>query len=70
MWRIPLLIQAFMGVLDTRKTEDDPFKNEGARVVIKKISHCTSMQIIITVKGSLINSLRLVLLKVQTHLRF
>ena len=34
MWRI--LIQAFMGLLDTCKTEEDPFKNEGARVVIKR----------------------------------
>ena len=25
-----------MGVLDTCKTEEDPFKNEGARVVIKR----------------------------------
>ena len=25
-----------MGVLDTCKSEEDPFKNEGARVVIKR----------------------------------
>ena len=31
MWRI-ILIQAFMGVLVTCKTEEDPFKNEGARI--------------------------------------
>ena len=31
------LIQAFMGVLVTYKTEEDPFKNEGARVVIKDL---------------------------------
>ena len=31
-----ILIKAFMGVLDTCKTEEDPFKNEGARVVIKR----------------------------------
>ena len=29
------LIQAFMGVLVACKNEEDPFKNEGARVVIK-----------------------------------
>ena len=39
MWRILLLIQAFMDVIDTCKTEEEPFKNEGARVVILKISH-------------------------------
>ena len=32
-----LIIQAFMGVLDTCKTEEDPFKNEGARVVTKDL---------------------------------
>ena len=37
VWRIISLIQAFMGVLVTDKTEEDPFKNEGARVVIKDI---------------------------------
>ena len=30
-----LIIQPFMGVLDTCKTEKDLFKNEGARVAIK-----------------------------------
>ena len=30
------LIKAFMGVLDTCKAEEDPFKNEGAKVVIKR----------------------------------
>ena len=59
-----------MGVLDTCKTEEDPFKNAGARVVINKISHCLSMQIFMMFKGCEINSLRLVLLKVQTHLSF
>ena len=33
---ILLLIQALMGVLYTFKTEEDPFKNERARVVIKR----------------------------------
>ena len=46
-----LIIQAFACVLDTCKTEEDPFKNEGARVVIK-IAHCTSMQIFMMLKGS------------------
>ena len=32
-----LLIQAFMCVLVTCKTEEDTFKNEGARVVIKDL---------------------------------
>ena len=36
MWWILKLIKAFMGVLDTCKTEEDPFKNKGARVVIKR----------------------------------
>ena len=31
------LIQAFMGVLVTCKNEEDPFKNEGARVVTKDL---------------------------------
>ena len=31
-----------MGVLDACKTEEDPFKNEGARVVIK-ISQIVSL---------------------------
>ena len=30
------MVDAFMGVFDTCKTEEDPFKNEGARVVIKR----------------------------------
>ena len=30
-----LIIQDCMGVLDTCRTEKDPFKNEGARVAIK-----------------------------------
>ena len=33
--RILYLIKAFMGGLNTCKPEEDPFKNEGARVVIK-----------------------------------
>ena len=36
----------------------------------QKISNCKSMQIFITLKGSVLNSLRLVLLKVQTHPSF
>ena len=41
-----------MGVFDTCKTEEDPFKNEGARVVIK-ISHSMSMQIFYDAQGQL-----------------
>ena len=33
MWPKIKLIQTFMGVLVTCKNEEDPFKNEGARVV-------------------------------------
>ena len=33
MWRKIKLIQTFMEVLVTCKSEEDPFKNEGARVV-------------------------------------
>ena len=44
---------SFYGVLDNCRTEEDPFKNEGARVVIsEKISHCMSMQIFMMLKGS------------------
>ena len=37
MWRIIELIQVFMDVLITCKNEEDPFKNEGARVVKKDL---------------------------------
>ena len=57
-----------MGVLDTCTAEEDPLKNEGARVVIKR-SHIVqsfySMQIFYDAKGKL-NQLRLVLPKVQS----
>ena len=33
MWPKIKLVQNFMGVLVTCKNEEDPFKNEGARVV-------------------------------------
>ena len=33
VWRKIKLVQTFMGVLFTCKNEEDPFKNEGARVV-------------------------------------
>ena len=33
MWWIINFIKAFKGVLVTCKNEEDPFKNEGARVV-------------------------------------
>ena len=35
MWPKIKLIQTLMGVLVTYKNEEDPFKNEGARVVTK-----------------------------------
>ena len=41
-----------MGVIVTCKTEEDPLKNEGARVVTK-ISHCKSMQIFYNTQGQL-----------------
>ena len=44
MWPKNNLIRPFMGVLDTCKNEEDPFKNEGARVVTTDF-HCKSMQI-------------------------
>ena len=37
MGRIIKLIEALMGVILTCKTEEDPFKNEGARVVTKDL---------------------------------
>ena len=37
MWRIILLIEAFMGVIVTCKTKEDPYNNEGARVVTKDL---------------------------------
>ena len=37
VWRIIELIQVFMDVLITCKNEEDPFKNEGARVVKKDL---------------------------------
>ena len=51
MWRIIKLIQAFMVVLVTLKSEQAPFKNEGARGS-QKIFHCESMHIFMTLKGS------------------
>ena len=51
MWRIIKLIQAFMDLHVTCKNEEDPFKMK----VLKwsqKISHCTSMQIFMRLKGS------------------
>ena len=38
MWPKIKLIQTFMGVLVTCKNEEDPLKNEGARVVTTDIS--------------------------------
>ena len=52
MWRILLLIQAFMGVLDICKTEKDPFKNEGARVVIERSPIVCLCRFFMMLKGS------------------
>ena len=59
-----------MGVLDTCKIEGDPFKNGGARAVIKRSLIVCLCRFFMMLKGSKINSLRLVLLKVETHLSF
>ena len=45
------LIQAFIVVLITCKNEEDPIKNEGARVLISFL-HYKSMGIFQTLKGS------------------
>ena len=37
VWRIIKLIQAFMGVLVTCRNDEDPLKNESARVVTKDL---------------------------------
>ena len=37
VWQIILLVEAFMGVIDTCKTEEDPFQNECSRVVPKDL---------------------------------
>ena len=37
MWLKIKLIQTFMGVIVTCKNEEDPFKNESARVVTKDL---------------------------------
>ena len=47
-----LIIQAFMGVLDTCKNEEDPFKNEGARVVIKRSAIVYLCRFFMMLKGS------------------
>ena len=46
-----LVIQAFMGVLETCKTEEDPFKNEDARVVIKRSPFVRLCRIFMMLKG-------------------
>ena len=38
VWRIIQLIDTFMSVLVTCKTEEDPIKNEGVRVVTKDLT--------------------------------
>ena len=37
VWRIIKIIQAFMGLHVISKNEEDPFQNEGARVVTKDL---------------------------------
>ena len=37
VWRIILLIEAFMGAIVTCKTEEDPFKYEVAKMVTKDL---------------------------------
>ena len=51
MWPKIKLIQTFMGVLDTCKNEEDPFKNEVEWS--QKISNCKSMQIFYDAQGKL-----------------
>ena len=53
------LIQAFMHVLDTCKNEEDPIKNEGARVFtrLQDFYHYKSMGIFPDAQGQLTHSL-------------
>ena len=51
MWQIIYLTEAFMGVIVTCKTEEDPFKNEGARVVKKRYPIVSPCRFFITLKG-------------------
>ena len=41
-----------MGVIVTCKTEEDPFKNEGARMVTKDLPLYVHVDFFITLKGS------------------
>ena len=52
MWRIIFLIEAFMGVIVTCMTEEDPFKMR-ALEWSQKIFHCKSMQIFYNTQGQL-----------------
>ena len=53
MWPKIKLIQTFMGFLVTCNNEEDPFKNENARVVTTdRWAGCKSMQIFMMLKGS------------------
>ena len=47
-----------MGVLDTCKTEEDPFKNEGARVVIKNLPLYVYAEFFFDAQGELNQRLR------------
>ena len=59
-----------MGVLVTCKNEEDPFKNEGARVVTTDLALKVYADFSMILKGSSLHSLRFVLLKIQTHPSF
>ena len=52
VWPKIKLIQTFIGVLVTCKNEEDPFKNEGARVTTK-ITRCKYMQLFYDAQGKL-----------------
>ena len=66
VWQIIKLIQAFMSVLVTCKNEEDPFKNEEARVVTKDLPLYVYADFLCCSRA-INSSLRLVLLEIQTH---
>ena len=57
VWRIIKLIQAFMDLHVTCKNEEDPFQNEGARVVMKELPLQAYADFFVTLKGSKLHSL-------------
>ena len=52
MWRKIKLIQTFMEVLVTCKNEEDPFENEGARVVTTDLPLLVYADYFMMLKGS------------------